>query len=89
MVIELPPDHWLPGFNFNVEEWDAKGLHALVDVLPVMTSIAALSSEECCRRLNALGQLPALCYGESLRDFQQPCPILSRTSPKPAYRLAP
>jgi hypothetical protein len=18
--------HWLPGFNFNVEEWDAKGL---------------------------------------------------------------
>ena len=18
-------DHWLPGFNFNVEEWDAKG----------------------------------------------------------------
>jgi hypothetical protein len=20
-------DHWLPGFNFNVEEWDAKELH--------------------------------------------------------------
>jgi hypothetical protein len=20
-----PQDHWLPGFNFNVEEWDAKG----------------------------------------------------------------
>jgi len=20
-------NHWLPGFNFNVEEWDAKGLH--------------------------------------------------------------
>jgi hypothetical protein len=19
-------NHWLPGFNFNVEEWDAKGL---------------------------------------------------------------
>jgi hypothetical protein len=19
-------DHWLPGFNFNVEEWDEKGL---------------------------------------------------------------
>jgi hypothetical protein len=18
-------DHWLPGFNFNVEDWDAKG----------------------------------------------------------------
>jgi hypothetical protein len=21
MVILPPPDHWLPGFNFNVEEW--------------------------------------------------------------------
>jgi hypothetical protein len=20
-------DNWLPGFNFNVEEWDAEGLH--------------------------------------------------------------
>jgi hypothetical protein len=21
----MPRDHWRPGFNFNVEEWDAKG----------------------------------------------------------------
>jgi hypothetical protein len=21
----MPQDHWLPGFNFNVEEWDAAG----------------------------------------------------------------
>ena len=21
----MPQDHWLPGFNFNVEEWDARG----------------------------------------------------------------
>jgi hypothetical protein len=21
----MSQDHWLPGFNFNVEEWDAKG----------------------------------------------------------------
>jgi hypothetical protein len=21
----MPQDHWLPGFNFNVEEWDAQG----------------------------------------------------------------
>jgi hypothetical protein len=21
----MPQDHWLPGFNFNVEEWDATG----------------------------------------------------------------
>jgi hypothetical protein len=21
----MPHDHWLLGFNFNVEEWDAKG----------------------------------------------------------------
>jgi hypothetical protein len=20
----MPVDHWLPGFNFNVEEWDAE-----------------------------------------------------------------
>ena len=23
----MAQDHWLPGFNFNVEEWDAEGLH--------------------------------------------------------------
>jgi len=22
MALSPPPDHWLPGFNFNVEEWD-------------------------------------------------------------------
>jgi hypothetical protein len=21
MALGPPPDHWLPGFNFNVEEW--------------------------------------------------------------------
>jgi len=21
----MPQDHWLPGFDFHVEEWDAKG----------------------------------------------------------------
>jgi hypothetical protein len=21
----MPQDHWLPDFNFNVEEWDASG----------------------------------------------------------------
>ena len=26
-VLPCPQDHWLPGFNFNVEEWDAQGLH--------------------------------------------------------------
>jgi hypothetical protein len=25
MALSPPPDHWLPGFNFNVEEWDAEG----------------------------------------------------------------
>ncbi len=23
----MAQDHWLPGFNFNVEAWDAEGLH--------------------------------------------------------------
>jgi hypothetical protein len=27
MSLPFQPDHWLPGFNFNVEEWDAEGLH--------------------------------------------------------------
>jgi hypothetical protein len=24
--LPMPQDHWLPGFNFNIEEWDAKWL---------------------------------------------------------------
>ena len=27
MSLPFQDDHWLPGFNFNVEEWDDKGLH--------------------------------------------------------------
>jgi hypothetical protein len=27
MSLPFESDHWLPGFNFNVEEWDAKGMH--------------------------------------------------------------
>ena len=23
----MPQGHWLHGFNYNVEEWDAEGLH--------------------------------------------------------------
>jgi hypothetical protein len=25
MSLQFQADHWLPGFNFNVEEWDASG----------------------------------------------------------------
>jgi len=31
-------DHWLPGFNFNVEEWDAKGLN--YETLSICRSLA-------------------------------------------------
>jgi hypothetical protein len=31
-------DHWLPGFNFNVEEWDAEGLH--YETLAICRSLA-------------------------------------------------
>jgi hypothetical protein len=31
-------NHWLPGFNFNVEEWDAKGLH--YETLAICRSLA-------------------------------------------------
>jgi hypothetical protein len=27
MSLPFEGDHWLPGFNFNVEEWGAEGLH--------------------------------------------------------------
>jgi hypothetical protein len=31
-------DHWLPGFDFNVEEWDAEGLH--YETLAICRSLA-------------------------------------------------
>jgi hypothetical protein len=31
-------NHWLPGFNFNVEEWDAKG--QTYETLAICRSIA-------------------------------------------------
>jgi hypothetical protein len=31
-------DRWLPGFNFNVEEWDDKGLH--YETLAICRSLA-------------------------------------------------
>jgi hypothetical protein len=31
-------DHWLRGFNFNVEEWDEKGLHH--ETLAICRSLA-------------------------------------------------
>jgi hypothetical protein len=34
----MPQDHWLPGFDFNVEEWDAKGLHH--ETLAICRSLA-------------------------------------------------
>ena len=34
----MPPDQWLPGFNFNVEEWDDKGLH--YETLAICRSLA-------------------------------------------------
>jgi hypothetical protein len=33
----MPPDHWLPGFDFNVEEWDAKG--QTYETLPICRSL--------------------------------------------------
>jgi len=38
MVLSPSPDHWLPGFNFNVEEWDAKGLR--YETLAICRSLA-------------------------------------------------
>ena len=34
----MPQDYRLPGFNFNVEEWDEKGLH--YETLAICRSLA-------------------------------------------------
>jgi hypothetical protein len=34
----MAQDHWLPGFNFNVEEWDAEGRH--YETLAICRSLA-------------------------------------------------
>jgi hypothetical protein len=43
-------NHWLPGFNFNVEEWDAKGLHyeslAICRRLPLAHAVFAAAIAE-------------------------------------------
>jgi hypothetical protein len=39
----MPQDHWLPGFNFNVEEWDERGLH--YETLAICRSLATARAE--------------------------------------------
>jgi hypothetical protein len=34
----MSQDHWLSGFNFNVEQWDAEGLH--YETLAICRSLA-------------------------------------------------
>jgi len=62
-------NHWLPGFNFNVEQW-FEG-----DRYETPTSIVALSSEECCRGLNALGQCPLFAAQNRFATFGNPVPF--------------
>jgi hypothetical protein len=38
MSLPFQGDDWLPGFNFNVEEWDAEGLH--YETLAICRSLA-------------------------------------------------
>jgi hypothetical protein len=37
-LVSAVDTRWLPGFNFNVEEWDAKGLH--YETLAICRSLA-------------------------------------------------
>jgi hypothetical protein len=39
MSLPFQDDHWPPGFNFNVEEWDAKGLY--YETLAICRSLAS------------------------------------------------
>jgi hypothetical protein len=46
----MPEDHWLPGFNFNVEEWSATGLTyetlAICRTLELARAVFAVAVEE-------------------------------------------
>jgi hypothetical protein len=48
MSLPFQQDHWLPGFNFNVEEWDAAGLH--YETLAICRSLAG--AHPCSRLLS-------------------------------------
>jgi len=60
-------NHWLPGFNFNVEEWDAKG--QTYETLAICRTLAAAYAafaaglrRETRRALLLPRRSPALCY---------------------------
>jgi hypothetical protein len=53
MSLPFQGGHWLPGFNFNVEEWDAKGLH--YETLAICRSLATA----CAAFDAAIAQKPA------------------------------
>jgi hypothetical protein len=46
MSLPFQGDDWLPGFNFNVEEWDEKGLH--YETLAICRSLALAHSVQGC-----------------------------------------
>jgi hypothetical protein len=49
-MLPPPQDHWLPGFNLNVEEWDAEGQHyetlAICRTLALARAALAAAVEE-------------------------------------------
>jgi len=50
-------NHWLPGFNFNVEEWDAEGLH--YETLAICRSLAlARTAVAAAKRLRRKALVP-------------------------------
>ena len=46
----MPQDHWLPGFNFNVEEWDAKGQTYVTLAICRPLALARAASRKLCNR---------------------------------------
>ena len=49
MSLPFEGDHWLPGFNFNVEEWAVEGLdyetHAVAFLFSVITPKHRISNQ--------------------------------------------
>jgi hypothetical protein len=72
----MSQDHWLPGFNFNVERWDAEGLHhetlAICRTLALARAVFAAAVAE-----KQTSRLMIHSLGEAASCAPRPRPIMT------------
>jgi hypothetical protein len=86
MSLPFQGDHWLPGFNFNVEEWDPKGQN--YETLAICRT--AHHGPRRVRSRNKGGVHRPVPSGESQsQQFQRSLPLRGQNEPLagPAVRL--